>query len=155
MYQEKAEQVKQQSECLAGVLMHHGSGACGASASRMGKGGPSRGKGGKGWSLGKSGAEQKGPGLGPPEGWGLQGSKAGGGRLWGPEPEGGEWVGAWPGVPGRGGGALLSDSRSRRRGRVQRGGPLPERHLYQHRRLLRVRLSSRTPRRPRPRLLPR
>lgn len=44
---------------------------------------------------------------------------------------------------------------SRRRGRMQRGGPLPERHLYQHRRLFRVRLSSRTPRWPRPRLLPR
>ena len=44
---------------------------------------------------------------------------------------------------------------SRRRGRMQRGGPLPERHLYQHRRLFRVHLSSGTPRRPRPRLLSR
>lgn len=42
-----------------------------------------------------------------------------------------------------------------RRGRMQRGGPLPERHLYQHRRLFRVHLSSGTPRRPRPRLLSR
>ena len=50
---------------------------------------------------------------------------------------------------------LLLLTLSRRRGRMQRGGPLPERHLYQHRRLFRVHLSSGTPRRPRPRLLSR